>query len=133
MYVLPEEYRSLRGFPVAAAYGDHYYLASLEYRAPIWRIDRGWNTWPLFLRTLHGAVYCDTGYAFDSFPTSGSELGSTAASTLVGAGAELRMSMVLGWGYGLTVRLGYGFGINGQYGYDIGSLDGFYAQLGSSF
>ncbi len=132
-YVLPEEYRSLRGFPVAAAYGDWYYLGSLEYRAPLWRIDRGWNTLPFFLRTLHGAVYCDAGYAFDELPTSGAAAAETAASTLVGVGAELRLSMVLGWGLGLTTRLGYGFGVNGQYGHQPGSLDGFYAQLGSSF
>ncbi len=132
-YMLPEEYRSLRGFPVGASYGDLYYLTSVEYRAPIWRIDRGWNTWPLFVRTLHGAVYCDAGYAFDAFPASGAELGSLLSSTLVGVGAELRLSMVLGWGLGLTTRLGYGFGVNGQYAYAPGSMDGFYAQLGSSF
>jgi len=132
-YMLPEEYRSLRGFPVGAAYGDMYYLTSLEYRAPIWRIDRGFNTLPLFVRTLHGAVFCDAGYAFDAFPTSGAEAGSTLGDTLVGVGAELRLSMVLGWGLGLTTRLGYGFGVNGQYAYAPGSMDGFYAQLGSSF
>jgi hypothetical protein len=132
-YMLPEEYRSLRGFPVAAAYGDWYYLGSVEYRAPLWRIDRGWNTLPLFLRTLHGAVYCDAGNAFDTLPASTGALGGTLGNTLVGLGAELRLSMVLGWGLGLTTRIGYGFGVNGQYGYELGSLDGFYAQLGSSF
>ena len=40
---------------------------------------------------------------------------------------------LLGWGLGLTTRVGYGFGLNGQYAYQPGSLDGFYAQLGSSF
>jgi hypothetical protein len=133
VYMLPEEYRSLRGFPVGASYGDLYYLGSLEYRAPIWRIDRGFQTWPFFLRTLHGALYCDAGYAFDAFPASGAELGSTLSNTLVGVGAELRLNMVVGWGMGLTTRLGYGFGVNGAYGYVPGSLDGFYAQLGSSF
>ena len=133
VYMLPEEYRSLRGFPVGAVYGDGYYLASLEYRAPIWRIDRGWRTWPFFLRSLHGAVFCDAGYAFDTFPADGAALASTLGNTLVGAGAELRLDMVLGWGLGLTTRVGYGFGLNGQYAYELGSLDGFYAQLGSSF
>ena len=132
-YVLPEEYRSLRGFPVGAVYGDWYYLGSLEYRAPIWRIDRGWNTLPFFLRTLHGALWCDAGYAFDTLPQDGAAVASTFGSTLVGVGAELRLNMVLGWGLGLTTRVGYGFGLNGQYAYDLGSLDGFYAQLGSSF
>ncbi len=133
VYVLPEEYRTVRGFPVGAAYGDLYYLASLEYRAPIWRIDRGWNTWPIFLRTLHGAVYCDAGYAFDAFPGDGAALASTLGDTLVGVGAELRLDLVLGWGLGLTTRVGYGFGVNGQYAYAPGSLEGLYAQLGSSF
>ncbi len=133
LYVLPEEYRSLRGFPVAAVYGDWYYLSSLEYRAPLWRIDRGAGTLPLFVRTLHGAVYADAGYAFDELPASGAEAGSLFSSSLVGVGAELRLGMVLGYGLGLTTRLGYGFAVNGDNGYVLGSLDGFYAQLGSSF
>jgi hypothetical protein len=133
LYVLPEEYRSLRGFPAGAVYGDLYYLASLEYRLPIWRIDRGLGTWPFFLRTVHGAVFCDAGNALTALPQSGAEAGTVFGDTLVGVGAELRLDMVLGWGLGLTSRLGYGFGLNGPYAIPFGSTDGFYAQVGSSF
>ncbi len=132
LYVLPDEYRSLRGFPIAAVYGDLYYLASIEYRLPIWRINRGFGTIPFFMRDLHGAVFSDMGNAFDELPGGGNAARNTLSSTLVGLGAELRMSMVIGWGFGLTGRLGYAFSVHGD-GYQIGSLDGFYAQMGSSF
>ena len=132
LYVLPDEYRSLRGFPVASVYGDWYYLASIEYRLPIWRIDRGVGTIPAFVRTLHGAVFTDLGNAFDTLPQAGDEIGALLGDTLVGVGAELRLGMVLGWGWGFTGRVGYAFAVAGD-GYSPGQVEGLYAQMGTSF
>lgn len=123
-YTLPDEWRALRGFDPASISGDGYYLSSLEYRLPIYWFDWGYQTYPIFLRYLSGSVYIDTGTAFDDFNDIG-------AVPLMGAGAELRMSMIASWGVPISVRTGYGFGLNG--GIPIGSLDGFYAWIGSSF
>lgn len=121
----PGEWQPLRGHPVGADRGDGYYLGSVEYRAPLWRIDRGWRTAPLFLRTLHGAAFVDFGDAFNG--SDGVEV------PRVGAGAELRMTILAGWGLGFTGRVGYAVGVSGPTGYgptDPGSL---YLRLGSSF
>ncbi|MBN1334508.1 MAG: PD40 domain-containing protein [Deltaproteobacteria bacterium] len=133
LYALPDEYRALRGFPVASVYGDWYYLGGAEYRLPIWRIDRGFGNLPFFLRTLHAALLCDVGNAFAAFPSSGAEAADLLGATRVGVGAELRLGMVVGWGYGFTGRLGYAFGASGEGGIRAGSLDGLYLQMGNSF
>lgn len=128
---LPDELRSVRGFPIATLGGDWYYLGAVEYRFPLVWIERGVGTIPAFARNISGAVYLDTGYAFDS-PLD-DEVGSiNPADTLVGTGAELQGTVFLGWGVGLTVRAGYGFALNGP-GYALGNFNGFYVWLGSSF
>jgi outer membrane protein assembly factor BamA len=124
--VLPTEWRMLRGFFPASDSGQDYVLASAEYRFPIVWIDRGFGTLPLFLRDVSGAVFMDAGDAFDEL----SELQPGAA--LVGTGAELRGTVILGWGLGIATRAGYAFAVQGD-GIPPGSPQGFYASLGSSF
>jgi hypothetical protein len=60
-YVLPDEYRPLRGFPISSASGNWYYLGSAEYRAPLWRIDRGTGTVPAFFKTRRVETDSHTG------------------------------------------------------------------------
>jgi len=76
------------------------------------------------LRSLSGAVFTDFGMAYDSID----QLNQTP---LMGMGAELRMSTIVSWGAPLSFRGGYAFGLNG--GVPVGSIEGFYAWLGSSF
>jgi hypothetical protein len=128
-YTLPDEWRALRGFPPSTAVGDWYYLGSLEYRMPLAYIDRGVGTIPFFARYISAAAFIDAGNAFFEAQRG---FGGVLADTLVGAGAELQGTAVLGWGWGLTVRAGYAFAVKGD-GYAIGSPDGFYVWLGSSF
>lgn len=130
-YTLPDEWRQLRGFPPAAVYGDWYYLGSLEYRMPLLRIDRGFGTLPFFARNLSGAAFVDAGNAFFSIPSDG--IGDLLSGTLVGTGAELRASAVIGWGLPIRVRVGYGFAVRGSGGYALGDPAGAYAWLGTSF
>lgn len=124
--VVPSEWRMLRGFYPASDSGEWYWLASGEYRFPIWNIDRGWGTLPLFLKHLSGAVMVDTGNAFDDPADAG------PAKALVGTGAELRTYLVYGYGIGLYARFGYAFSAYGD-GIPLGDPGGFYAALGSSF
>jgi len=124
-YYLPDEYRPLRGFPFSAKSGDNYYMGSAEYRFPILRLERGFGTLPLFLRTVHGAVFADGGNAFN--------LDEDPGSPLVGVGGELRSSFVIGWAMGLSVRVGYAVGVVGDGGYGPTDPGSVYLQLGSSF
>lgn len=123
---LPDEWRALRGFPAATTSGANYMLGSMEYRAPLWWIDRGFGTIPAFGRYLSAAVFLDAGQAFDAFDAF------NIGQTLVGAGAELRGSAIVGWGIPLTGRVGYAFALNGS-GYALGNPEGTYAWLGTSF
>lgn len=122
--VLPSEYRALRGFPFSTVSGNWHYLGSAEYRFPVWRLDWGAGTYPLFLRTLHAAVFTDVGDAFDD--------AASATGPLVGAGGELRLSTVVGWAAGLQFRAGYAFALRGP-GYPVGDIRGAYLHLGTSF
>jgi hypothetical protein len=72
--------------------------ASADYRFPLWRIERGRGAWPLFLNTLHGAVFADvvrTGAALDG-------LDRRAWST----GAEISADVTLGFGLRMTATAG---------------------------
>jgi hypothetical protein len=124
----PDTFRMLRGYPLGTEYGDMYWLTGFEYRLPLWRIDRGVGTIPVFLRALSAVAFLDAGHAF----TEATSVRDVLADPLVGAGAELRLSTALGWAVGLTGRLGYGFALTpgGFSPLDPRSL---YFQLGGSF
>lgn len=55
----------LRGYPINAFLGRKAALASLEYRFPIKDIESGWSSTPIFLRSVHGAVFAEEGDAWD--------------------------------------------------------------------
>jgi Tol biopolymer transport system component len=112
-YVTPDEFRMLRGYPFGYDAGDLYWLTTLEYRAPLWRIQRGWGTVPVFVRDLSVAGFVDAGNAFvnpaagTGLPLTLSALGTEAfGEPLVGTGAELTLRTVLLWGAGLHARGG---------------------------
>ncbi len=138
-FVTPDEFRMLRGYPFAYDIGDMYWVGNLEYRFPIWHIQRGLGTLPAYARNLSGAIFADSGNAFNSPAQSGraataSEFASEAfGEPLIGVGAEVSFSTVLGWGLGLRGRLGYGIGLTeGGLGFDS-PLEPLYFNLGGSF
>lgn len=100
-------FRALRGYPAGARRGDTYWLAGVGYRLPLWRMDRGLGTFPLFFRFLSAEVFVEAGDAFDAVDS----FTDVFDSALVGAGAELRLATIIGWSYGLDLRVGYAFGI----------------------
>ena len=92
----------------------------IEYRAPIWHVARGIWTLPVFLNTVHAALFCDTGNTFgqpqnSSFKTLGRNLSSGILHIYASAGAEARADLIFGWAFGLTLRVGIAkpFVING--------------------
>lgn len=124
--VIPQEWRSLRGYYTGTRSGETYWLASGEYRFPVWYIERGVGTIPLFVRHVSGAVVIDAGNAWDDSDDA------ALTNSLLGVGAELRASAIAFYGLPLYGRVGYAFGLlNG--GIEIGSLDGLYFEAGTSF
>lgn len=55
----------LRGFDQDDLSGRSVAVANLDYRFPIAWPQRGLGTWPIFLRSLHGALFVDAARAWD--------------------------------------------------------------------
>ena len=84
----------LRGFDSDTVVGSRVAIANLDYRFPLRYIQRGSGTIPLFLRTIHSAVFADAANAWDdTFRWS---------DVRVSAGAELSVDAVIGFGLPLS-------------------------------
>lgn len=97
----------LRGYPYGWLRGTGYLLGNAELRFPLAAPGRGYSTWPLFLRRVHGKVFVDAGDAFDvpgQLPFAGHEL--DLGGLRFGAGAELGLEVVLGYWVTTDVRVG---------------------------
>ena len=96
----------LRGFPADSYAGSHVALANAEYRWPIARPQRGHGTWPLFLHTVHAAVFADAGHAW----TRTFQRSAIKSS----AGAELSANLVAGFFAPFTATFGAAWGHDGS-------------------
>jgi outer membrane protein assembly factor BamA len=109
----------LRGYPDNAFSGRHMLLASLEWRFPIRRVERGLGLLPLGLENISGRLFAEAGSAWDQ--------GSRPDDVFPSAGLELLLEPYIGYLPGLELRLGFAHGFE-----DLGE-DSFYAALGTSF
>ena len=92
----------LRGYPVNFIAGDSFVVASGEYRAPLYWIERGYQTFPAFLRRLWGAAFVDAGNAWQG-PFHFQQLKTDAgveAHLLFSLGWYLEPQITLGWAHG---------------------------------
>ncbi|HEX5036776.1 MAG TPA: hypothetical protein VFX30_06425 [bacterium] len=89
---------TLRGLPLATFARDRAWVASAEYRLPLFRLERGAGTMPLALNSAHLAFFTDVGDAFNN----------PSFRPLVGLGAEIRGDFIIGYHLPLMGRLGYG-------------------------
>ncbi|HUJ24411.1 MAG TPA: LpqB family beta-propeller domain-containing protein, partial [Myxococcales bacterium] len=111
----------LRGYEIDAFAGEEYVLGTAEYRFPIWDVQAGAWTLPVYLRRLHGALFADVGDAFTA--------GRRDFRLHAGAGAELRAEVVLGWILPADLRFGCARGLETS---PLAILD-CYAALGGVF
>lgn len=96
----------LRGFAANTFAGSHVAVANVEYRWPIARPQRGRGTWPLFLHTVHAAVFADAGHAWTRTFQS--------AAIKSSAGAQLSADLVAGFFVPFTVSAGAAWGHDGS-------------------
>jgi hypothetical protein len=93
----------LRGYPDNAFTGRAFVAANAEYRFPILSPQRGWRSFPIFLRHLHGSVFLDTASAWSgSFRLA--DLKTSAGATL---GLDTALSFTLPLTAELTVARGF--------------------------
>jgi outer membrane protein assembly factor BamA len=95
----------LRGFAPDSFAGTRVALANLEYRAPVARIERGLGTWPIFLHTIHGALFADAAHAWTGQ--------FRKDDVKFGLGAELSANVVAGYSLPLTLTVGAAWGHDG--------------------
>jgi Tol biopolymer transport system component len=91
----------LRGPGPDAFGGSSLLVANLDYRFPLWRVERGVRTWPFFVRDVHGALFYDIGATGPSL--------STLARPASSLGAELAARLTLGYSWNLNVAAGVGW------------------------
>lgn len=103
---LPQSEFPLRGYPSRFETGQYIATGTLEYRAPIKYIFSGPGTKPFFWDRLHGAVFADIGEVWDD------DAGFTSDKLKVGAGAEARLDMTLGYWLRITPTIGFAHGFN---------------------
>lgn len=89
---------TLRGLPLATFSRDRAWVASAEYRLPLFRLQRGLGTIPLALNSAHLAFFTDVGDAFNN----------PSFRPMLGIGAEIRGDFVIAYHLPLMGRLGYG-------------------------
>ena len=93
----------LRGFGPDTFAGSHVSVANAEYRWPIARPQRGYGTWPLFLHTVHAAVFADAGHAwtrvFDRRAIKSSAGAQLSADLIAGFFAPFTVSVGAAWGH----------------------------------
>jgi Tol biopolymer transport system component len=107
----------VRGFPSGTIRGQNAMLASLEYRFPLYEIERGPSIWPIFFHRLSGGVFVDAGTAWNR---RGIELAAlsrpegspwTRDTTIASVGTEVALDLFAGYYVPLRYRLGVALGI----------------------
>jgi outer membrane protein assembly factor BamA len=112
----------LRAFGANAFVGRRVALVNAEYRWPLAVPQRGFRTWPVFLHTIHGAVFGDAGHAW----SQSLEPGDVKTSF----GAELSADVVAGYSLRLTVSAGAAWGRDGAARQTTSAA---YLRIGRSF
>lgn len=91
----------MRGYDESDVAGSRAAVANLDYRFPIASLQRGAGTFPLFIRTVHAALFADVGNGWNGT--------FKAADLRKSFGAELSADVVLG--YALPVSLTAGVAV----------------------
>jgi hypothetical protein len=96
----------LRGFANNTFAGSHVALVNAEYRWPIARPQRGAGTWPIFVHSLHGALFTDAGHAWTST--------FRADAMKTSAGAQVSADIIAGYFAPFTAAVGAAWGHDGS-------------------
>lgn len=91
----------LRGFDAADLFGRSALSLNADYRVPLGWPQRGFGTLPVFLQSVHGALFVDAAHAWDT--------AFRRQDLRRSAGAELSFDIVLGGALPATVTTGVAF------------------------
>jgi Tol biopolymer transport system component len=94
----------LRGYPSRVLAGNQFHLLNLEYRQELFQIERGVDTFPIYLRRVDLAVLGDGATAFDT-------AFNAARDVRVSLGGALRLDAFFGYFMPGTFEIGYARGL----------------------
>jgi len=113
-----ENVYSLRGFPLSTdRKGTGLAALYLEYRFPLWHVERGLWTLPGYVERFHMALFAEGGNTFGNGDEENvKEVFEKAAKRVfqagsLGVGTELRADVNFGWAFPLTIRGGIALGV----------------------
>ena len=106
----------VRGYAEESESARSVALAGLQFRMPLWWVERGIGTGPLFLQNINAAAFADAGLTSD-WPASPVSADSLFDKARLGVGAELRVDLILSHLLPVSVFAGCGFGLNPLWSY----------------
>jgi hypothetical protein len=96
----------LRGFEPHSFAGTRVAVVNADYRWPIARIERGHGTWPIFLHTIHAALFVDAGHAWTRTVA--------ARDWKSSGGAEIALDLIAGYAGRFSLAFGAARGHDGS-------------------
>ena len=120
----------LRGLRIASQNGPGLLTGTLEYRAPIVRIERGLATIPIVFRVIHAAFFADYGQVLSTEELQNLSLADVKGGNM-SVGAEIRSDILLFWALNLRLRAGYAHLLRTSN--TLLDDSGFFFQIGSTF
>jgi Tol biopolymer transport system component len=96
-----DEQFSIRGYTGDVINAQHLLTLTAEYRFPLFWIERGLGTMPVFFRNFSGKVFFDYGKVLSPLSVI-----SHPPSTILGAGAEISLNMLLFYEVPATLTFG---------------------------
>jgi hypothetical protein len=90
--------------------------AGLQFRTPLWWVERGLGTGPLFIQNINAAGFADFGAAWDTIRIEDDSLMYRAR---VGVGAEIRADLIVSHLLPASLYAGCGFGLNPLWSYRL--------------
>ncbi len=93
----------LHGYQGVQLRGRQFHLLGMEYRIPVWEIERGVATIPIYVRRLHLAALFDAGMAADDFSTD---------AIKYAVGGSIRLDVIFGYYASGAFDLGFARGLS---------------------
>jgi len=93
----------VRGYEGSTLRGTRAAIGAVEYRLPLWNIDRGPTTWPIYFHRILGDVFADYGTAWQRDGTR---------RAIASVGAEAAADLFLNYYLPLRYRVGVAYRLN---------------------
>ena len=108
----------VRGYSEESEPARSVLAAGLQFRTPLWWVERGLGTGPLFLQNINAAAFADAGLVSD-WPATLQTADSALHNARLGVGAELRADVIVAHLLPVSIFAGCGFGLNPLWSYRL--------------